>query len=400
MTIRVNSTTVRGVMERTPARTFAATSLTSLELATNKVLGLDAATLSLPSAASDLTTVEALEASVLPAVARPPCVVTFSGGRDSSLVLAIATRVARRNGFPDPIPATIRFVAIEAAEESRWQELVIRHLGLENWVTRDVGTDLDLLGPLASSVLVRHGVLWPLNIYLHESLIAHAAGGSLMTGMHGDSVFGGGRWVATKDLVGRRRRPQPRYGPRLGPALAPVWVKRRVMRRSARAPRWLRPSARKAYVEARSRDDAAAPRRWDRWLDVMARRRSLRVATESMGLLAADVDALLVQPLTSRLVMATMAYNGGSRGIGDRTAIMRSLFTDLLPDEVLARPDKAGFGDAFLGPLTREFAQKWNGDGVDSDVVDPDVLKKVWCDDRLDLRAALLLQSAWLHQRS
>jgi asparagine synthase (glutamine-hydrolysing) len=354
---------------------------------------------SLPAAANGLTTVEALEAAALPAVARPPCVVTFSGGRDSSLVLAIATRVARRNGLPDPIPATIRFVDNERAEESAWQELVIRHLGLENWVTRDIGTDLDFVGPLASRVLRRHGVLWPLNVYLHESLIAHAAGGSLMTGVNGDSVFGGGRYLATNELLARRRRPRRRDGLRLGLAFAPPWVKRGVMRRRVKPPRWLQPAARKAFVEAKSRADAAQPLRADRWLDALARRRSLRLATESMDLLAADVDALVVQPLTSRLVMATVAHRGGSRGIGDRTAVMRSLFADLLPDEVLARPDKAMFAAAFVGQWTDEFARGWNGEGVDTDVVDPEVLKAAWCHERFDLRAALLLQSAWLHQQ-
>ena len=51
----------------------------------------------------------ALEAVVLRALLRPPCLVSFSGGRDSSLVLAIASDVARRHGLPLPVPATNRF---------------------------------------------------------------------------------------------------------------------------------------------------------------------------------------------------------------------------------------------------------------------------------------------------
>ena len=63
----------------------------------------------------------ALEAAVLGALRRPPCGVAFSGGRDSSLVLAVATHVARREGLPDPIPVTRRFPDKPEAEESEWR---------------------------------------------------------------------------------------------------------------------------------------------------------------------------------------------------------------------------------------------------------------------------------------
>jgi asparagine synthase (glutamine-hydrolysing) len=57
---------------------------------------------------SDTTTDprQALEQVVRNALQRPPCGVAFSGGRDSSLVLAVATHVARRDGLPDPLPIT------------------------------------------------------------------------------------------------------------------------------------------------------------------------------------------------------------------------------------------------------------------------------------------------------
>ena len=373
-----------------------ATVLAPLELATNKVFGLDPAIPPLPQVARDLTTLEALEAAVLPAVARPPCVVTFSGGRDSSLVLAVAAKVARQQGLPDPIPATLRFVDIELAEETSWQEMVVRHLDLHEWVSLDVATDLDFVGPLASRVLRRHGVLWPLNIYLNEALIGHAQGGSLMTGMHGDAVFGGGRWLATNELLGGRRRPNLRDGLRLGLAMAPRWAKRRVMRGRVHTPPWLRPVAREAFLEAKTRSEAGVPTRWDLWMDNLARRRSTRIATDSMQRLTDDADALLVQPLADRSVLATLARHGGSRGIGDRTATMRLLFTDLLPDQLLARGDKAVFGDAFVGRWSREFARDWQGEGVDADFVDPEILREAWLRDEFDFRAALLLQAAWL----
>ncbi len=47
---------------------------------------------------------EAIERAVLPALQRQPCLVAFSGGRDSSAVLAVAALVARRPGWRSPSP--------------------------------------------------------------------------------------------------------------------------------------------------------------------------------------------------------------------------------------------------------------------------------------------------------
>ena len=72
--------------------------LTPLEVATGAPLGADPAAPSLPMPRPG-GPVAALEHSVLGALLRPPCVVSFSGGRDSSAALAVATRVARQQGI-------------------------------------------------------------------------------------------------------------------------------------------------------------------------------------------------------------------------------------------------------------------------------------------------------------
>ena len=69
---------------------------------------------------------------------------------------------------------------------------------------------------------------------------------------------------------------------------------------------------------------------------------------------------------------------------------------DRLPLEILTRKTKASFVDVFWGPRTREFAQNWDGTGVDADLVDVEALRKEWCSERPDFRSTLLLQSAWL----
>jgi len=275
----------------------------------------------------------------------------------------------------------------------------MRHLDLDERVSVDVRTDLDFVGPLAGRVLRRHGVLWPLNIYLHEALIGHAKGGSLVTGYHGDSVFGGERWRTTNEVLGGRRTPSPRDGLRVGLAFSPRWVKQLVFRRRVEVVPWLRPLAQETFAEGMSSAQAGAPRRWDRWVDFLASRRSFRMASQSMSLLAADADTTHVEPLADRSVLACMAKAGGPLGLGDRTAIMRSLFTGVLPDQVLARPDKAVFGAAFVGHWTRDFARDWQGEGVDHDLVDPEILRQTWLAEKFDFRVALLLQAAWLQQQ-
>src|ERR1700749_707865 len=67
-------------------------------------------------AAPGVSAREALESVIRPALERSPCLVSFSGGRDSSAVLAAAAALARREGLPLPIPATIVFPAAAATD--------------------------------------------------------------------------------------------------------------------------------------------------------------------------------------------------------------------------------------------------------------------------------------------
>ncbi len=73
-------------------------SLTDVELATGIVFGT-APVEPLPSG----TGIDAApRAARSPSSVHGPCFVSFSGGKDSSVVLAAATRAARRSGLADP----------------------------------------------------------------------------------------------------------------------------------------------------------------------------------------------------------------------------------------------------------------------------------------------------------
>jgi hypothetical protein len=95
-----------------------APALSPLEVASGLVLDPRRSRARLPSVRQGTTPRAALEAAVLPALRRSPCLVSFSGGRDSSAVLAVAASVARREGLPLPIPATNRFPGARLTDEA------------------------------------------------------------------------------------------------------------------------------------------------------------------------------------------------------------------------------------------------------------------------------------------
>lgn len=65
-----------------------------------------------PLSPTDLTPRQALADAMVAPLSRTPCYVSFSGGRDSSSVLAMARTVARQHQLDDPIPVTLRFPGI------------------------------------------------------------------------------------------------------------------------------------------------------------------------------------------------------------------------------------------------------------------------------------------------
>ena len=182
--------------------------LSALEIACGTGLGLGPDVHLDPAGPDPLA---ALAAVIEPALATSPCLVSFSGGVDSSLVLAVAVHVARRRGLPEPIPVTWRFRAAPSADESAWQEQVVAGLGLTDWERLDADGELDLTGPIAARVLARHGLRHPANAFLHEPLLARAAPGTLLTGFGGDQILGLWRGRGVTDVLARRRRPTPRF---------------------------------------------------------------------------------------------------------------------------------------------------------------------------------------------
>jgi asparagine synthase (glutamine-hydrolysing) len=300
-------------------------------------------------------------------------------------VLAIATRVARREGLPDPIAATNRVAHAQLADETAWQEAVVAHLGLSDWLRLEWDDELDAVGPVAHEVLVRHGLLWPFNAFFHQPLLARAQGGSLLTGVGGDELFMACTRPAARSARGRAL------------ARAPHAVRRAVLRR--RHPLslpWLTPHGVAAATTAAASHEAGEPVPPARRLAWARRQRYLALGTAALRRLADTEGAVISHPLLDEGLWSALAATIGRPGFAGRTDGMRRLVGDALPAGLIERADKACFDEVFCGPHARAAAAGYDGAGAPAGLVDADALRAHWDSPDPRPQSLLLLQAALL----
>jgi hypothetical protein len=372
--------------------------LTDFELATGWVGGFDAPTPT-PAVGGGLTPRQGFEASLLPALRRSPCVVAFSGGRDSTAVLAVATHVARREGLPDPVPATHDFIGHGEADESTEQELVIRHLGLQEWHRIRNVDAFDVLGERARAGLLRHGLLWPALAHCHAPLAELAAGGgSLVVGEGGDEVLGVHRMTAVNYVLKKRRLRSIELR-MLSHSLAPRSLHERRYRRelgAAGMQPWLRSDISERFLREHARDHVRTPLRADAAIRRHARRRALTTGTANIRRILDADEVSFHMPFLDPLFLEPFARAAGLRGWISRTAMMRMLFADVVPDAICRRDAKAQFGGVAMGRPSRQFLADWDGEGIDPEVVDIGVFRAAAQEALPLFGIQMLLQSAWL----
>jgi hypothetical protein len=363
-------------------------------------VGLEASIQPLPAQPPrGLTPRAALEQVVLRALQRPPCLVSFSGGVDSSVVLALAAHVARREGLPLPVPATHRFPGLAEADESEWQERVIEHLGLADWLRLIWHDELDVVGPVAGRLLARHGILVPFNGHFHQPLLEHAAHGSLLTGVGGDELFDPVRRATAAHVLLGHRRPRPRDLPGLAFGLSARPLRTAIVARRRPFDRyhWIRPHASRRLARAYARWETGEPLHWDRSLRTWWwRSRLLQCNLAGKRLLAGDLDVHVESPFAASSVLAACACTGGAIGLGSRASALTGIVGDLLPQAVLRRVTKASFDGAFWTRHARAFVAAWDGGGLDGELVDVDALRTEWSKPRPDPHTYAQLQRAWL----
>ena len=331
-----------------------------------------------------------------------PPAVAFSGGRDSSLLLAVAALVCRRAGMEPPLPITLCMPSpVAEADERKWQELVLEHLQIPDWHCIAIDGELDLVGPYARRHLLRDGLLFPANAHSVVPMLEAAGDRCLIVGLGGDELLSPQQWRPIHDLLGRRRGPQTRDAVRLGVGALPRAM-RGVLRPSSAKDleemEWLRPRTARRLGRL-ARRGFEEPVLWSSAIRHVAGRRDVILPFRAMQRLARAGGHRVEAPLLDPEFVAAFARAGGRGGWGGRTATMNALARDLLPTDVVERTSKAYFNRVFFGEETRAFAAAWSGRGLDEALVDPDALRREWLSEVPDFRSSLLLQSAWLADR-
>ncbi len=331
--------------------------LSRLEVLTGVVLGLDEG---VPVPAPDhRIPVEAWEHLLVPLLEAGSCFVAFSGGRDSTAILAVATRVARARGLEDPIPITLRFPGIAGAEESTYQEAVVAHLALRRWERVEPGESLDVFGEVATDLSRRFGALYPGNVHFVVPMAEHLRGGTLLIGIGGDEVMSGHAEYALAAALRGRRRP--------GRAALRALIERSTRRLNARArvldevlPHfpWLAPRVAAAFARGLVDDQREDPIFADRVLLRRTHRLGyLRRAMRDVQLVAASYGIRVTFPFLDPLFVARVAGRLGAAGYATRAETMASVFAGEYPAAWFEARPKAYFDGAFWTPLASRLAR-------------------------------------------
>ena len=369
--------------------------ITPLELATGWVFGHQASRVT-PLRSGDAANATATLGDVINRIrGDQSCFVAFSGGRDSSAVLAVATHAARRVGAPDPVPVTNRFPGDAGAEESTWQEAVVRHLELREWIRRDARQDSDLLGDSAATQLERFGVFWPPTAVVNAALYAEARGGVMLTGEGGDELFDPRRVTALYRLFALPHPSRSRLRGALG-ALIPPRVKRGRKRSELIDDLvWLQPDAKVTAANAML-EDSPEPLHFFRAVRKALSERAGVIGLHNVGVIADTVGTKLAHPMRDPAFLAALGPVMGRWGFVDRNTFMQQLFGDLLPSSMFERRTKATFNSAFFGEACKQFTSSWDGSGVDVEIVDVERLQSEWNAPEPHGMTFMLLQQAWL----
>lgn len=353
----------------------------------------------LDPAEATVSTRAVLERQLTEAMQRGPLWVAYSGGRDSSALLAIAASVARREGFELPVAVTMTFPELPESHEEAWQRLVLDHLDLaDQWHPLRLTDELDLIGANAQRVLRPHGVILPPNAHAFLPMLdAVGPDGTLVSGGNGDELMEGVPQRLSSAVLSRRRIPRSQWTEAAIHDLPGRFIGRAIRKRSVmRFLHWVRMPVLSRLVRAEIADRDESAIRFDRllqdaWLD-----REFRAGRHAVVTLAQEAGGQLLQPFGDREVMTAFARDWGYRFPGSRRASLDRLVGDLLPPSILDRSSKAEFARAFVAAGTRAFIEDWDRTGVDPERVDLDALQAEWANERPHYCSLPLLHHAWL----
>lgn len=354
---------------------------------------------------SDRSPAEALRDAVRSDLLTGTCLVPFSGGRDSSLVLAVACDVARQAGVDLPTAFTFRHPGQPEADETAWQELVMAHLaelGLRPaWQIRDVTVELDVVGPLVAPLLSKSGhPLWPPNLGAVIALAQTLPGGTVLSGEHGDTVLGLRRATLLAGTARRRGKGLSLTDWRaVADAALPRGVRAAWTRLGGWAPPWLTPVAQRRWRGLAARDTVQDPLRWDRSIRRATATRAAVTGMATIDSVSRTWGTRFASPLGDHEVIGALAGQGGWPGLASRGAMTRLLGGHLLPERLYSRHTKANFTASRFHDHTRATIAGWSGAGVDHQWVDVPALRAAWSVEQVHPQMGGLVQAAWLAQQ-
>lgn len=368
--------------------------LTDLEVACNRVFGVREDPVLLPEHPPPLA--EAVDAVLLDALQHSPCLVSFSGGRDSSVLLCRAVHLARREGLPLPVPATLLFPGDPYAEETEWQELVIGHLGLSDWerLVMQPG-ELSILGPIAADFQRRHGPVWPANMHMQIPLARMARGGLVITGFDGDGLFG--QWPYEGVWRGLRRpsRELLRHKRHLLGMAAPAGVRRRLLRPLAEAQLawlpWLTAGALAEAARVFVTELAAEPAGWRRHVKWWLNRAVMGRVAWGYARIEDDTGARFCHPFVNPAVVAATAALGTGVAARGRGHLLGLVADGTAPPGVLGRATKAHFSLPMMEGIDPVLAEQ-----ADNSCVDSVALLGAWSEPLLRWGTSALVVNGWL----
>jgi len=86
-----------------------------------------------------------------------------------------------------------------------------------------------------------------------------------------------------------------------------------------------------------------------------------------------------------------------SRHFFDRSFLIHTYFPGYLPPKLLRRTTKAHFASALFGPVARDFAKSWDGEGLPDELVVAPELRAAWRRQQ-DGRSCSPMQWAWMQR--
>jgi asparagine synthase (glutamine-hydrolysing) len=310
--------------------------------------------------------------------------VAFSGGRDSSLVLALAVDVARSRGLEEPAAVTVRYPHLPETDERDWQERVVAHLGVRRWETVDLADENALTGPNAREVLGVAGPYFPYAAHTALPVARLAAGATVLTGEGGDLLLSPHRAWAAANLLDRRGRAEPAAWRAAAAGLSPGPV--RASRAAAHAVAlrpWLTGEGAALARRRAAADASSEPLSWPAATRHIAGLRALGRGLATLTAVYARAGAGVAHPLLDGGFVTALAGAYDRRGPLSRGRVVTDLAGHLLPPDVAFRQSKSDFTRALLSPDLRALVHAWDGvSGVDRALVRPDRLRAEWLRDR------------------